>query len=401
MLDSRRLTDAHTVVVLCTIGFLSTMVARVVISPVVPDLTGEFDVTTGAIGLALSGMWAAYATTQFPSGLFADRHGERIVILWAIAATGVASVLVALAPSYPTFFTFVVLLGGAAGLVYSAAASLVAKQADETGRAVGFYIAGGPIAGLVAPPVAALVAVRYDWRAAIAIGAVTAVPAFALFWIGVGPTPPARGDVPLSEDLELAILVDLLTRPTIVFTGLLAVLGAFTWQAVASFLPAFLETFHGYSRGTASVLFSAYFLIHGATQPMTGFLSDRYSRNAATLLTMVVGTVGFTLLLASGSLVVVVPAIACIGLAMSWGAPLQSKFMDGLAEAEQGTGFGLVRTVYMGLGSLGSVVTGVVVDMAGWVEAFGLLAGLMATSSVLLVAAIGGANLRPVPWGAR
>ncbi|MFP8957694.1 MFS transporter [Natrialbaceae archaeon A-CW3] len=374
----------HEVIVLCMLGFLATMVARVVISPIVPDLTATFGVTTGAIGLALSGMWAAYAITQFPSGILGDRYGERIVILVAIAGTGLASLLLALSPSFPVFLVLVVALGGAAGLVYSAATSLVTKQADETGRAIGVYIAGGPIAGLAAPPIAAAVGAWYSWRAAIALGAVASLPVLVLFARGVEPRAPANPDVTIREQVAVEAVVDLLSRPAIVYTTVLAVLGAFTWQATASFLPAFLEEFHGYSRAQASLLFSAYFVVHGITQPLTGELSDRFSRDDAALVTMVVGVVGYGLFLVSSSLVVIGPAVVLVGLAMSWGAPLQSKFMDSLSREEQGTGFGLVRTVYMSLGSLGSVVTGVLVDIAGWQVAFGLLVVLMATGTILL-----------------
>ncbi|MCU4752863.1 MFS transporter [Halobacteria archaeon AArc-curdl1] len=388
MFNPKRLYYSHTVLALCTLGFLSTMVARVVISPVVPALTDDFAVSTGAIGLALSGMWAAYAFTQFPSGVLADRKGERIVVLTAIGATGVTSLLLALSPAYVLFFVFAVALGAATGFVYTAAASLVTKQSPDTGRAIGIYIAGGPIAGLIAPPIAAAVAVEYGWSAAVAIGAVAAVPVFVLFWRGIEPTPPARSDTSLRDQLDLETFTELLSRPPIVFTVLLAVLGAFTWQAVASFLPAFLEMFHGFSRTGAGLLFSAYFVIHGATQPVTGALSDRYSRDATALLTMVVGTIGFSLLLVGTALFTIILAISLIGLAMSWGAPLQSKFMDNFSTAEQGTGFGLVRTIYMGLGSFGSAVTGILVDFGGWMQAFGLLAVLMAIGAILLTVSL-------------
>ena len=66
----------NTVLVLCTLAFFATMVARLVISPVVPDIETEFGTSSGMIGLALSGMWAAYALSQFPSGVLADRYGE-------------------------------------------------------------------------------------------------------------------------------------------------------------------------------------------------------------------------------------------------------------------------------------------------------------------------------------
>lgn len=385
MFDTRKWSHQSTIVALCTLGFFSTMVARVVISPFVPDLTESLAASTGMIGLALTGMWAAYALTQFPSGVLADHHGERIVILVGIGATGAASLFIALSPSYPVFFVFAVVLGGAAGLVYSAATSLVTKQSEETGRAIGIYVAGGPLAGLLAPPIAVAFGSRFGWRVGIALGVVSAIPVLLLFAWTIESTAPARTDVTLREHLDVHMFVDLITRPTITYTTILAVLGAFTWQATASFLPAFLESFHGISQGMASILFSAYFVIHGATQPVTGILSDRFSRDGAALLTMATGIVGYSLLLVGSSFTAIVVAIGLIGLAMSWGAPLQTKFMDNLSETEQGTGFGFVRTVYMSLGSLGSVVTGFLVDISGWVVAFGLLVALMTISSLLLV----------------
>jgi predicted MFS family arabinose efflux permease len=375
----------YRVLALCTGAFLTTMVARVVISPVVPDLTAAFDTSTGAIGLALTGMWAAYAVTQFPSGVLADRHGERIVILGALAATGTASLLLAFSPSYVVFLALAVGLGGAAGLVYSAAVSLLTRESEETGRAIGFYIMGGPIAGLLAPPLAAEVGTSFGWRPAIALGAVLALPVALLFARGIRREDPVRPDESLREHLDVGELAELLSRPPIVHAAALAFLGAFTWQATASFLPAFLETYHGFSRTEASWLFSGYFVVHGIAQPLTGVLSDRVSRNAAALATMGSGVVGYSLFLVGSTLATIVPAIVVTGLAMSWGAPLQSKFMDNLSAVEQGTGFGLVRTVYMSLGSLGSVVTGTVVDLAGWAPAIGVLVGMMALASLLLI----------------
>lgn len=378
--------DRHTVLVLCTLSFFATMVARVVISPVVPDLTAGFGVSTGSIGLALSGMWAAYALTQFPSGLLGDRYGERIVVLAGVGGTAVASLLLALSPSYLSFLLFAVALGGAAGLVYSVATSLVTKRSAATGRAIGLLIVGGPAAGLAAPPVAAAVGARYGWRAAVALGVLVAVPAFVLFARLVEPTPAARPDRAVREQLDVERAVELLSRPAIARTTALAVLGAFTWQATASFLPAFLEEFHGHSRATASLLFSWYFLVHGLAQPVTGALSDRYSRDATAGLTMFTGIVGYWALVAAPSTLAVVAAIALVGVAMSWGAPLQSRFMDNLSDEERGTGFGLVRTLYMSLGALGSVVTGALADAVGWRVAFGLLVVCMAAGTGILVA---------------
>jgi len=381
---------AHTALALCTLAFTATMVARLVISPLVPAITDAFEVTNATIGLALSGMWLAYAMAQFPSGVLGDRYGERTVILTAVGATAVASLLLALAPNIYVFMLFTVVLGAGAGLHYSVATTYLTKQFDDIGRAIGVHVAGGPIAGLAAPPAAALVGSRYGWRVGIALGTLAAVPIFLLFAWRIRPTEPLRPDQPIRERFAAGPLVDLLSRPAILYTTVLATLGAFSWQATASFLPTFLEVNGGLSTALSALLFSLYFLVHGGTQPITGALSDRFDRDTAAMLTMTAGVLGYGSLVVAGrsdaGTVPLIAAVVLVGLAMSWGAPVQSRFMDNLSEAERGAGFGLVRTVYMILGASGSVVVGTLADVAGWSVAFGLLAAVMAIGLVTLLA---------------
>lgn len=372
------------VLLCCTLAFFATVTARLVISPVVPDIVDAFAVSNSAVGLALSGMWAAYALTQFPSGVLGDRFGERRIILVALASTAVVSLLLALSPTFAVFTLLVLCLGVAAGLHYIVATSLLTRNFDRTGRAIGFHVTGAPLAGLLAPAFAAAVATRYGWRAAVFVGTAVSVPTFLLFFWAVRPEPPRFPDRRMRDRIEVGILKRLFRRGPIVYTTLLSVLGAFTWQATASFLPAFLEANHGLSRTTAGILFSVYFFIHGALQPLMGSLSDRYSRDSIAALTMTVGIFGY------GSLVIVewfpliVVATVAVGVAMTWGAPLQSRFMDALEADEKGAGFGLVRTAYMLLGALGSVVVGGAADLFGWSVAFGLLAGVMTLGLVTI-----------------
>lgn len=367
----------HTVLVLCLVAFFATMFARLVVSPVVPALTDAFGVSNAGVGFALSGMWAAYALVQFPSGVLADRFGERRVILASMALTAAAGLLLATTPSYPAFVVLVLLLGAGTGLHYSVGTTLVTKLFAGTGRAIGIHVAGAPLAGLVAPLLAAALAVRYGWRSVFVPGAVIASLAFVAMYVAVRPTEPERPGLAMRERFHPSTVLELLSRPPIAFTTLLALLMTFTWQVSASFYPAYLVATRGLSVEAASTLFSLYFVVLGLSQPVTGWASDRLGRDGATALVAVLGVVGFGSLTLIRSLSATVAAVVCTGVAMAWTGPLQSRFMDNLSDAERGTGFGLVRTVYMLVGALGSGAVGWLADTVGWVPAFGLLAVLM------------------------
>ena len=366
----------------CTLAFFATMAARLAISPVVPLIGADFAVSNGALGLALTGMWFAYAASQFPSGLLADRYGERRIILIAVGGTAVASALLTLAPSYPVFLLGAIALGAVAGLHFSVATSLLTRTLPHTGSAIGLHTAGAPVAGVLVPMAAGGVGMAFGWRWAVALGVVIAVPAALLFAAVVRPVAPARPSASILDRLRPRELWSVLTRPSIALSLGLSAVGAFVWQSTASFLPTFLGAYHGYSDGAAGVLFSAYFAVQGVTQPLLGSLSDRIGRFPAAALALGTGLLGYGLLVGGTGLWAVLPALACAGFAMSWGAALLPKFMDHLGAEERSAGFGLIRTVYMILGAGGSVATGTVADTLGWGPAFtGLIvlqAGMLA-----------------------
>lgn len=370
--------------VLCTLAFFSTMVARLVISPVLPEIVETFGSSTGVAGLALTGLWLAYACAQFPSGVLADRYGERIVILAAVGLTVVASALLAVSPSMVAFILLTFVLGGVAGLHYSVATTFLTRELPNTGTAIGLHNSGAPLAGLLAPVVAAVVSQWFGWRAAIALGAIVALPIFVLFGLKVRPTEPARPSQPMRERFALRPVLDLLTQPKIAFTSLLAVPFELIWQATASFLPTFFIAYHEYSVTFASTLFSAYFVVHGLTQPGIGSLSDRYGREATTALCAIAGIAGYSLLIFGSRLPIHLLGIMLVGVGMGWGAALLPRFMDTLSAAEQGAGFGLVRTAYMIVSSVGSAVVGSLADLAGWGVAFGLFVTLLSVNCLAL-----------------
>ncbi|QHS15813.1 MFS transporter [haloarchaeon 3A1-DGR] len=375
----------HTVLGLCMVAFFVTYFARLAISPVVPLVVSEFAISNTAIGLALSGMWLAYGLSQFPSGILADRVGERRVILVAVGGTTALSVLLALAPAFPVFVLAAVLLGLFAGLHYAVATTLLSRTFEDVGTAVGIHSAAGPLAGLVAPVVAAWIGVRYGWRPAIAVAAAVGLPVLLAVYWRVRPTEPRRPDQRMRERLRLDPLAEILTRPGIVVPLLVAMAGTYVVLGLMSFLPTFLVEFRGYTTATAGAIFSAFFLMRASAQVAIGRLSDRVGRDAAIALAMGTGCLGTISFVAGPGTVGVAGGVLLAGFGSSFFSAVDSRFMDVLGDAERGAGFGLVRTAYTVVGSAGSVGVGLAADLFGWGVSLSILAGLFGIALVIVL----------------
>ncbi|ELY46299.1 MFS transporter [Natronorubrum sulfidifaciens] len=378
-----------TVLALCTLAFFVTMVGRLAISPVLPEIVDTFGVSNAVVGLSLTGMWLAYGLSQYPSGVLADRYGERLVILVAVGGSALAALAVAVAPMFAVFFLATILLGAVAGLHYSVATTLLARTYDNVGTAIGIHNSGATVAGLLTPVVVAWVAVRFGWRAAIAVVALVGIPSAVLFAWKVRPTEPRRPKTPLRDRFQLGPISELLSRPPIAFALGIAIVGEFAWQGTASFLPTFLIEHRDLSTTLAGTFFSVYFVVQGVAQIGVGAVSDRIGRDRALAGCMLAGVVGFGLLITAAGLPSIAVGVTLVGIAMSFGSALMPRFLRELSAEEQNAGFGLIRTVYMIVASLGSVVVGLLADLFGWTIAFGFLGASLAV--IVLALAINSA----------
>jgi MFS family permease len=383
-------TDQHTLLSVLAGSYFGVRFTQVVLGPAVPAVVAAFAVSRGAVGTALTGMWVAYAIAQLPSGVLADRIGERAVVLVALATTALATLALSVSPGFLPFAAGVVLLGVGAGVYYNPATALLARAFDGVGRAVGTHRVGGQAAGVVAPLVAAAVVPRFGWRAAVLLGAPVAALAALLALRFVGRTPPVRPTASARDLFDPADLRRLLARRHTRYTTFVATLVEFVGLATMAFLPALLIQHHGFASGPANLLFAVLFATTALSQPFAGWLSDRVGRDGTLALLAGAGTLGY-LALAGGSRPLAVPAVLLAGVSMSATPVVQSRMMDGLSETDQGAGFGLFRTVYLLLGASGTAVVGTAADVAGWPVAFGLLAAVFAglLLSLLVVGLVG------------
>ena len=173
------------------------------------------DLTIVAVALPLIGteLAAPPAVTQWvllayflpmtalgiPGGRWMDRAGLRPAFALAVAGFGVASVLIALAPTMALLLTGRVLQGAFGSLISILGFPIVAAavRPEHRGRAMGLITTLIPLSGLIGPGLGGLLAETFGWRAVFAIN----IPiAAAALWLALRTVPagaPGRRGLPL------------------------------------------------------------------------------------------------------------------------------------------------------------------------------------------------------------
>lgn len=357
--------------------YFGSRIGQVTLSTLAPEIIMSLGITTGLFGLAFTGLSIMSSLAQLPSGILSDRYGERALLFAAIVITCASTLLLALSPTYLVFFLLMLAVGLGSGFYYTPSTALLDKLYDQIGQAIGTSRVSGQVAGVVAPILVGLLGVYFGWRVTLFAVGLILIPVLGGVFLLMRPTTPNRPHASLQTHMSPRRLLNLLSRPRLAATTVVASLIQFVEVAAFTFLPLILQQYHGLSIALAGTLYAIYFATVALFQPVSGRLSDRFGRDPVTALLLFAGIIGYGLLAQPVSFPVLVGGVLLTGVAMTWGAPVQSQFMDQLGDTERGVGFGLVRTIYVLFGSLGSVVVGVIITQTNYTIAFSLLASLL------------------------
>jgi multidrug resistance protein len=302
-------------------------------SVVVPVLPG-YATGLGASPTAISLLFASYAAALLAAtplaAAAADRWGRCRPLLAGAVGVALATLLFALATSYPVLLAARAAQGAAAAAVWTAGVALVAEvvPAEGVGQALGAVLAGMS-AGLIAgPPIGGVLADAFGHRAPfLACAAVAAAVCLVLVRLvrqesvrqpdpaaaagrpagpastgpgSAGPDPtgpdptgpdptrpdPTRPDPtgPGSVDrpgtgAARAGFRELLRAPAVRAALAAAALGAAALSTVEPLLPVDLHDRLGAGSLAIGLLFGAATLAHGAVSPLVGRFADRCPRS--------------------------------------------------------------------------------------------------------------------------
>lgn len=365
-----------------SVGTLSIMAGRLVISPLLPAIIDDLAITTFQAGAALSLMWGLTASLQYFSGRIADELSRKTVLLAGLVIAAIGLTLLSTATSYPLFLLATATIGAAAG-IYPVAAYVQTSDLfqERRGAAFGVLSASMDLGGAVAPVVAIVVLSSLMWRFAFFPILVLVVLVMVLlhFW---------NRESYVVERMQLnvretgsRIFGTPSTRRILFAAGLVA----FTWQGMASFLPTFLQVEKGFSPTVASAVFTGLFVVGAMARPLTGRLGDRYGHLRISTLTALLGAAGLGLLLLANSLPLAVVSTGMFGAGIAGFWPTTLTMISQVFPDESlGGDFGASRMTYVGLGSLGSVYIGYVAGEMSYAVAFvGLIACLLLSAGIV------------------
>jgi predicted MFS family arabinose efflux permease len=364
-------------------GWLFISGFRVVLPALLPAIKVDFGVDNASAGFALTVLWLVYAGLQFPAGLTADRIGERRLLVAGATAAAVAIATFYFSPPFTLFVLACALFGLGSGLFGTPRDMLLSRRypdADSTAYSVTF--AAGSLGAAVLPFVATAVASRWGWRLAV----VMLFPPLLLVGVGlwwtVSPAPTPEDADRLSVVETVRSTAGALTDRSVVLASLAMIVFVFTYQALVAFLPTYLVEVKRIDQALAAALFGSLFVVGAVVQPVVGHLADRYRERTVVMVVILFSTVSLLALPFADGVVAVSALVPALGVRIAIG-PLVSAFVvRELPTRVQGTGWGLIRTLFFAIGATGSSVMGLFGDAGLFDAGFVLLAGLTGLAAV-------------------
>lgn len=326
-----------------------------------------------------------YSALSAVTGMATDRFGPRAVVAVGSVVLGAGYVIWASANSLWLVF---VGLGVTAAVGMSASwvpcnATVVRWFVVQRGLASAITTAGGSAAGIVVPPLAAILVEEYGWRTAVAslgIGGAVIMLIMSLLFardpesVGLHPDgaahPPEAGGVEAGATMQEAFR----TRAYWLLYGMYAM----------SFLVVFVPFVHGFGFGeslgagplAAAAVLSCIGVGGLAGRLLSGPVADRIDRRRVVVVAFAIETLGFAGMALSTELWMLYPSAAAFGFAYGGGVTVWPVLVgDYFGRAHLGTIVGRMFATAGSLAAVGPYVAQLLLDSTDSYRLAFLLAG--------------------------
>ncbi|MZD04871.1 MFS transporter [Streptomyces sp. SID5785] len=368
-----------TVVVLFCAWFVD-YADRLLINYVLPDLGDEFGLSHASQGLVVSAFFVAYAASQIPGGLLADRFGARPVVLGALIAWSVFTGFTALAWSFGSLLVIRFVFGLAQGVFPAASMKALAERtpADARMTANGRVMSSNATAALAVPLLAAPVIAGLGWRWSFACAAVLGVLVLGLLGRGLRPvdTAPDKAPQETKEAAGASAVRGMVRQPAVwMFATMMFGYNVIMW-GLLTWVPSYLKEEAGLNLTTVGLLMAVPAAASVAGTLLGGRWSDRLGGQHQRIMlpAMAVGAACLILMAFVPGLVafVVLATVAVLAISLTY-MPIYAVPMRALPREHTGTGTGIITFGGQVAGMVAPPVLGLLADTLSFRTAFAFL----------------------------
>ena len=355
-----------------------------------PLMKGELGLSEEAYGVAFSAFFWIYAPVQLFAGWLCDRFSVYKLMAGGILLWAVSTLLMGFAGGFASLLVLRIMLGVGESISFPGSSKIIARHVppERRGMANAFVAAGIAIGPAIGTLAGGLILGLAGWRPIFFVfGVVT------LIWL-----VPWQREVSAIEDPEItepALGVPvraILGRWSLWSMSIVHALGNYCFYFLLAWLPLFLTKSRGFSIGEMTLLATLGYAVQGACALGYGHFSDWWTRSGrsealcrrwmmvASQLLAAIAILG----LAFAHSAVAIGFLLCLAGAASAALSLNLYAIAQMFAGPRasGTWVGVQNAIGNLSGIVGPIVTGIVVQRAGYNSAFILTAAIAAIGSL-------------------
>lgn len=383
-------TSANLLVLLLGAAIFLNYVDRGSMAVAAPVMKGELNLSNETYGWAVSAFFWVYAPVQLFAGWLCDRFSVYKLLAGGILLWAASTFLMGFVGGFASLFVLRVMLGVGESLAFPGSSKIIARHVPAERRGVAnasmaMGIAIGPAVGTLA---GGLMVAHWGWRAMfIVFGLVTLV--WLLPWRQAVRALPAAGHLDEGARVEVGTLIG---KWPLWSMSIVHCLGNYCFYFLLAWLPLFLTKSRGFTITEMTFLASLGYAVQGACAFAYGHFSDWWTRSGRSEAVCRRWMMVVSQLLAAGAILGLAFAHSAtsIGLLLCLaGAASASLSMNLYAIAQMfagprasGTWVGVQNALGNLSGIFGPIVTGIIVDQAGYESAFYLTAAVAAFGAI-------------------
>ena len=384
---------------------------RGAVSVAAPLIKDEFGLTNERYGVIVSSFYWTYVPALALAGWLADRMSVRLlmalgVAAWALATIGMGFVGTGIAGGVTGLLLLRLVMGLGEGVAFPCGSKLIARVPEGARGLANISLSGGlalgPLIGTVA---GGAIMQLWGWREMFIVFGLATLVWLVPWWLARRGIEEGEGRSEINA-VAAAPMAQVLRQPGFWAVTLLHLSGTFALYFIVGWLPLWLVKARGYSIFDMSLLTSVFYVAQILGGTLGAWAIDRAIRRGGNGSTwrrrMLFASVGacVTGLLLLPDIHGWLPLVALIAITgFGYGPVPNLLFVIGqtmAGPASAGRWIGVQTSLGNLSGIIGPVMTGIIVDAAGYRPAFIVTAAIVALGTLVFGVLV--RRIEPVDW---